>query len=328
MSKFNIGIVGATGSVGEELLSILEHSKIEVNNLKLFASERSNGTKVRFRGNEIIREPLNKDSAKGLDYMFFCTEASISQQFIPIFSKLGTICIDNSSAYRLSINVPLVIPEINSKTLKKHDNVIANPNCSTIIALMALYPLHKQFTLNGFCVSTYQAVSGTGKNGIMALENDLKGEHELSIETFGCQIAYNVIPRIGQIDTKGYSLEENKMQDESRKILEIEELKISAMCVRVPVLRAHSMSMFASFKKPFDLNIAIEILKHNRCIDFYENETFPCALQYSNKDKCGIGRLRKDEFLDNGSSFWVVGDQIRKGAALNAFQIMLAMESL
>lgn len=328
MPGLKIGIIGATGLVGEELIDIIEHSSVDISECRLFTSERSCGTKISIHGCEYRTEQPNIDSANGLDYIFFCADIETSRTFIPIYSKKGAICIDNSSAYRLVPNVPLIIPEINSKNLNLNDHVIANPNCSTIIALMALYPLHKLFSLSGFCVSTYQAVSGVGKNGFRALKADEAGDHKLACEIFGEQIAYNVIPKIGDIDESGYSSEENKMQYESRKILGDDSLKISAMCVRVPVARVHSMSIFANFQKKFDKSAAIDAFRDDKYLDFYDDDNFPCTLRYSKRDKCGIGRLRIDSFLDNGASFWVCGDQIRRGAAMNAFKIMLLRESL
>jgi aspartate-semialdehyde dehydrogenase len=193
---------------------------------------------------------------------------------------------------------------------------------------MALAPLHNAFTLRGFCVSTYQAVSGVGKSGISALMGDLEGNSDLAIDTFGHRIAFNVVPKIGKIYETGYSVEEQKMTDESRKILAKNNLKISAVCVRVPVIRTHSMSIFASFEKSIDLNQAKSALEQSGNIDFCGEGVFPCPLDAGGKDLCKVGRLRVDSFAENGLSMWVVGDQLRKGAALNAFQIMLALEKL
>ncbi|MDR2720818.1 MAG: aspartate-semialdehyde dehydrogenase [Puniceicoccales bacterium] len=328
MSGLKIGIVGATGLVGQELVSIIERSSLEVNDLRFFASGHSSGMYLNFRGESISVIELAEDVSFDLNYMFFCVCPRVSERFIPIFSKRGIVCIDNSSRYRLRDDVPLVIPEINSQTLKNHRNIIANPNCSTIIALMALAPLHEIFGLRGLCVSTYQAVSGVGKNGISALMNDLEGDSSLAIDTFGHRIAFNAVPKIGEIYETGYSVEEQKMSDESKKILARNDLRISAICVRVPVMRAHSMSIFASFEKLVDLNKAKSTLEQSENIDFCGEGIFPCALDVSEKDLCKVSRLRTDSFVENGLSMWVVGDQIRKGAALNAFQIMLALEKL
>ncbi|MDR0715448.1 MAG: aspartate-semialdehyde dehydrogenase [Puniceicoccales bacterium] len=328
MSGLKIGIVGATGLVGQELISIIDRSDLVVDDIRFFASERSSGISLNFREQEIPIAELYEDTFLNLNYLFFCSCPLISEMFIPIFSKRGIVCIDNSSRYRLQDDVPLVIPEINPQALEGHKNIIANPNCSTIIALMALVPLHEVFKLSGFCVSTYQAVSGAGRDGISALMDDLKGNHEESVETFGHQIAFNALPKIGEIDGEGYSVEEKKMCNESRKILDDSKLRISAMCVRIPVMRAHSISIFASFKKPINLKQAEDALERNENVNFYGENSFPCPLDMSGKNLCAVGRLRLDAFLENGLSMWVVGDQIRKGAALNAFQIMLALEHL
>jgi aspartate-semialdehyde dehydrogenase len=319
-----IGIVGATGLVGRELISIIERSGLGVDKFEVFASDRSSGTSISFRGDPILISQLSEDLALDLDYLFFCTRSEISAKFIPIFAERGIICIDNSSKFRLVDGVPLVIPEINLAALNDHKNIIANPNCSTIIALMALAPLHNAFGLRGFCVSTYQAVSGAGKNGVTSLIDDMNGDSELSMKIFGHQIALNVVPKIGEIDEIGYSTEEQKMCNESRKILAKNDLKVSAMCVRVPVMRAHSMSIFASFSVTPNLSEAKNILKENRYVDFHGEDSVPCPLDSGWNDFCSIGRLRPDSFVENGLSMWVVGDQIRKGAALNAFQIMLS----
>ncbi|MDR1255717.1 MAG: aspartate-semialdehyde dehydrogenase [Puniceicoccales bacterium] len=327
MSGLKIGVVGATGLVGQELVSILEQSELEVSGIKFFASERSSGTFLSFRNQNYPTTELRENDAPDLDYMFFCTCPRISAKFIPIFSERGIICIDNSSKYRMQADVPLVVPEINAHALKGHGNIIANPNCSTIIALMALAPLHNAFELSGFCVSTYQAVSGVGRSGVSALMDDLAGEHGTSMATFGQQIAFNALPQIGKIDETGYSFEEKKMCDESRKILNRNELRISAMCVRIAVMRAHSMAIFASFKKQIDPVQAENVLKQDKNIVFHGDGSFPCPIDVDGKNICEVGRLRMDSFIENGLSMWVVGDQVRKGAALNAFQIMLALEN-
>ncbi|MDR3273997.1 MAG: aspartate-semialdehyde dehydrogenase [Puniceicoccales bacterium] len=328
MNGLKIGIVGATGLVGQELASIIGQSDLVIDDLRFFASERSSGISINFRGQDITVSELCESDTPNLDYLFFCACPRISERFIPIFSKRGIVCIDNSSKYRMQDGIPLVVPEINSHALKGHQNIVANPNCSTIIALMALMPLHDAFELTGFCVSTYQAVSGVGKSGISALMNDLNGDHEASTKVFGHQIVFNALPKIGDIDETGYSTEEEKMRNESRKILDKSELRISAMCVRVPVMRAHSMSIFASFKKQVNPREAEEILRGSKSVDFCGDNSFPCPLDMGGKNLCAVGRLRMDSFVENGLSMWVVGDQIRKGAALNAFQIMLILEDL
>ncbi|MDR2776525.1 MAG: aspartate-semialdehyde dehydrogenase [Puniceicoccales bacterium] len=319
--SIKIGIIGATGIVGSEFISLLEERKISVTDLYLFASEKSDGKKIRFKDKNIRVEKLEKSKLENLDYSFFCSSEEISKKFIPVAAANDICCIDNSAAFRLHRDVPLVIPEINPHALENHKNIIANPNCSTIIALMALFPLHQRFGLSGFCVSTYQAVSGVGLAGIEALKQDMVGNFALSQDIFGEQILQNAIPKIGQFSLNGYSSEELKMSNESRKILSLQKLKVSSTCVRLPILRAHSMSIIARFRSPFDLDEAEQILSTNEHIDYFPN-AFPTPLKQACKNNVGIGRLRKDTFLKNAATMWAVGDQIRKGAALNAIQIM------
>ncbi|MDR1527971.1 MAG: aspartate-semialdehyde dehydrogenase [Puniceicoccales bacterium] len=323
--SIKIGIIGATGIVGSEFISLLEERKISVAGLCLFASEKSDGKEIHFNGENIRVEKLEKSKLKNLDYLFFCSSEEISKEFIPMAAANNICCIDNSAAFRLHRDVPLVIPEINPHALENHRNIIANPNCSTIIALMALFPLHRRFELSGFCVSTYQAVSGVGYSGIEALKQDIAGNFALSQDIFGEQILQNAIPQIGQFSPNGYSSEELKMSNESRKILSLPRLKVSSTCVRLPILRAHSMSIIAKFRNPFDLNEAERVLSTDEHIDYFPN-AFPTPLKQACKNNVGIGRLRKDTFLKNAATMWVVGDQIRKGAALNAIQIMECLE--
>ncbi|MDR2779254.1 MAG: aspartate-semialdehyde dehydrogenase [Puniceicoccales bacterium] len=323
--SIKIGIVGATGIVGSEFILLLEELKLSVSDLRLFASEKSDGRQIYFNGNGFVVEKLEKSKLKNLDYLFFCSSEEISKEFIPVAVANSICCIDNSAAFRLHQDVPLVIPEINPHALRNHKNVIANPNCSTIIALMALFPLHKRFELLGFCASTYQAVSGVGNSGIEALHRDIGGTFAMSQDVFGEQILQNAIPKIGQFYSNGYSSEELKMLNESRKILSLQRLKVSSTCVRLPILRAHSMSIIARFKKSFDLGEAERILSTNESVDYFSN-TFPTPLKQTGKNHIGIGRLRKDTFLKNAATMWIVGDQVRKGAALNAVQIMEYLE--
>ncbi|MDR2628835.1 MAG: aspartate-semialdehyde dehydrogenase [Puniceicoccales bacterium] len=319
--SIKIGIIGATGIVGSEFISLLEERKVSVADLSLFASEKSDGREISFNGKSIRVEKLEKSKLEDFDYLFFCSSEEISKEFIPTAAANNICCIDNSAAFRLRRDVPLVIPEINPHALENHRNIIANPNCSTIIALMALFPLHQRFGLSGFCVATYQAVSGVGCAGIEALKQDIIGNFALSQDVFGEQILQNAIPKIGQFFPNGYSSEELKMSNESRKILSLRKLKISATCVRLPILRAHSMSIIARFKKPFDLGEAERALSTDEHIDYFPS-SFPTPLRQACKNNVAIGRLRKDTFLKNAAAMWVVGDQIRKGAALNAIQIM------
>ncbi|MDR2432784.1 MAG: aspartate-semialdehyde dehydrogenase [Puniceicoccales bacterium] len=315
--SIKIGFIGATGIVGSEFISLLEERKISVADLCLFASEKSDGRKIHFNGKSITVEKLEKSKLKNLDYPFFCYNEEISKESISMGAENNICCIDNSAAFRLHRDAPFVIPEINPHAIENHRNIIANPNCSTIIALMALFPLHQRFELSGFCVSTYQAVSRVGYSGIEALKQDIVRNFALSQEVFGEQILQNAIPKIGQFSFNGYSSEELKMSNESRKILSLQKLKVSSTCARLPILRAHSMSIIAKFRSPLDRGEAEQILSSNKHIDYFPN-AFPTPLKQACKNNVGIGRLRKDTFLKNAATMWVVGDQIRQGVTLNA----------
>lgn len=315
--KLKIGIVGATGLVGKELLSILSEKLFNICELRLFSSENSANTSVRFNDTEITVKPIYSNCFNQLDYVFFCSNNLISETYIPIAVQSGAVVIDNSSHFRMINEVPLIIPEINWSSNFQNKKLFANPNCSTIIALTALYPLHKFFKLNGFHATTFQAASGYGRDALDALTaQNLEKQKAI----FGAQLTLNAIPKIGKCDELGATEEENKMVYESRKILHDNELKISATCVRIPVERAHSMSIIARFDESIDINLAKKLLmSYNNVI--YCDE-FPTPIVASMRDKCLIGRLRKDTFCDNALSMFVSCDQIRKGAALNAVQIL------
>ena len=325
MSK-KIGIVGATGLVGTELLSLFEEREVSFQELRLFASDKSFGKIVHCDEQEYEVERLVKDRLLGLDYIFFCSSKEVSHEYIPFAADHGACCIDNSASFRQDPKVPLVVPEINKEDARKHKGIIANPNCSTIIALMALFPLHKLFAMTGFCVSTYQAVSGVGYKGIKSLIDYSNKENSTSASVFGEQILHNAIPKIGDFFEDGYSSEEIKMLNESRKILSLQNLKVSATCVRVPVVRAHSMSIIAQFRKKVDLDMAKEGLTSADGVDFFDRGTFPTPLKQAGRNNISVGRLRVNTFLENALEMWVVGDQIRKGAALNALQIFELLE--
>lgn len=321
-----IGIIGATGSVGTELIKLMEEHNVVPSSLRLFASEHSVGKTLRLHGVDYVVEALSEDKLCNLDYAFFCSDAEISRQYVPMAASYGVCCIDNSSAFRTCPDVPLIVPEINAHAISRDARIIANPNCSTIIAMMALAPLHRAFTLSGFCVSTYQAVSGMGNQGIQALHDDIDGQSEQAYNIFGAPIAYNAIPQIGQFQESGYSSEECKMLYESRKILGNEHLRVSATCVRIPVWRAHAMSVIAQFVNPLTMSHVIELLENTPGVQYLHDPEYPTPLKQSKKNDIAVGRLRLDSFLDNALSLWVVGDQIRKGAALNALQIMECCE--
>jgi len=320
-------IVGATGAVGVEALAILERSHLPFKKIRLFSSARSAGSEIEFRGQKIVVEELKEDSFRGVDMAIFSAGGDISRRFAPIAAKEGCIVIDNSSAFRMDPSVPLVIPEINPEALKKHNNIIANPNCTTAVSLMALYPLHKEFFVKRIFAASYQAVSGTGAKAVAELERQVqqivRGE-PVTKEVYGKQIAFNVIPQVDVFLESGYTKEEMKMENEGRKIMNHPSFKASVTCVRVPVYRAHSVAIAAEFEKPITPKAARAVLRQAPGIDVVDDPSkleFPTPLEVSGKNNCQVGRIRTDCAFENGLSFWVVGDQLLKGAALNAVQI-------
>ncbi len=327
----HIAIVGATGAVGEEMLACLAERNFPMGELTLLASARSAGQKRTFRGEEITIQELTHDSFIGIDVALFSAGGGISLEYGPSAAAAGCVVIDNSSAFRMDPDVPLVVPEINPEAARSAPKkIIANPNCTTIISLMALYPLHKKFGLQSIIASSYQAVSGSGAAGIAELEAQTKaianGE-EITADMINCypkQIASNVIPHVDVFLEGGYTKEEQKMLHESRKILGLPELKVTCTCVRVPVYRSHSVSITAIFDNPVDVKEAQAVFADYPGIqlkDDAENEVYPTPLDTTCKDDCLVGRIRKDQVLKNALAIWVVGDQVRKGAALNAVQI-------
>jgi aspartate-semialdehyde dehydrogenase len=324
----NVAIVGATGAVGVEILSCLETRQFPCKSLKLLASARSAGKKVAFRGEMLTVEELTEDSFAGVDIALFSAGGDISRKFAPIAAAAGCVVIDNSSAFRQDPDVPLVVPEINPDAAFNHPrNIIANPNCTTIITLMALYPLHLAFGLKTIIASSYQAVSGSGQQGIAELENQVRAladGHPVSNKVYPCQIAFNVIPQIDSFTDSGYTKEELKMLNESRKILSLPNLNVTCTCVRVPVYRSHSISAIAQFERPVDVEAARKAYEGKPGIavkDDPSNNVWPTPLDTTCGDTCLVGRIRKDLAIDNALNLWVVGDQVRKGAALNAVQI-------
>lgn len=324
----NVAIVGATGAVGLELLNCLEQRDFPVKSLKLLASKRSAGKEMSFRGQPVIVEELTKDSFDGVDIALFSAGGDISREYAPIAGAAGCVVVDNSSAFRMDPDVPLVVPEINPEAALNHPrNIIANPNCTTIITLMALFPLHQQFGLKSIIASSYQAVSGSGWQGIVELDNQVKAilnDEEVETNVYPRQIAYNLIPQIDAFTDNGYTKEELKMLNESRKILSLPDLKVTCTCVRVPVYRSHSVSVSAVFDKPVDVVSAQATYADKPGVALMDNPAerlFPTPLDSTNGDTCYVGRIREDLTLDNAVALWVVGDQIRKGAALNAVQI-------
>lgn len=324
----HVAIVGATGAVGEEMRLCLEERNFPVGKLTLLASKRSVGKIFSYRGQEIAVKELTHDSFAGIDIALFSAGGSISKEFAPSAAAAGCVVIDNSSAFRMDHDVPLVVPEINPQAAANHPrNIIANPNCTTIISLMALAPLHQAFGLKAIIASSYQAVSGSGAQGIAELEQQVHAiANGLPLEqkVYLRQIAFNVIPQVDSFTDNGYTKEELKMLNEGRKILDLPELKVSCTCVRVPVYRSHSVAITAQFDKPVTADAARACYAGKNGIELMDdplNGKFPVPLDTTGKDDCLVGRIRKNLVLDNALDLWVVGDQVRKGAALNAVQI-------
>lgn len=330
---YTIGIVGATGAVGQELIALLESRSFPVKELRLLASARSAGKSMKFKGQDIQIEETRPEAFDGIDIVFFSAGASISRELAPEAVRRGCVVIDNSSAFRNDPQVPLVVPEVNAHVLAEHTGLIANPNCSTAIALMGLYPLHKAFGLKRFFAATYQAVSGSGVKGMVELEKQIKawvnGE-SVSPEAYAHPIAFNLFPHVDVFLEDGYTKEEQKMANESRKIMGLGNLAISTTCVRVPVMRAHSIAINAEFERPVDLAKARKAIEDADGVDLVDepaSNRYPTPQACTGVNNCAVGRLRVDSALDNGLSFFVAGDQILKGAALNAIQIAEALPS-
>lgn len=324
----HVAIVGATGAVGVEMLLCLEQRNFALSELTLLASARSAGKKMTFRGKEIVVKELTHDSFEGVDIALFSAGGGISKEYAPSAAAAGAVVIDNSSAFRMEEGVPLVVPEINPEAAKNRPKgIIANPNCTTIISLMALAPLHEKFGLESIIASSYQAVSGSGAQGIVELEEQVKAITEgapFTPKVYPRQIAFNVIPQVDVFTENGYTKEEMKMAYEGRKILGHPELKVSCTCVRVPVYRSHSVSITAKFKSEPTVEAARAAYEGKKGILVMDNpaeKLFPVPLDTTGKDDCLVGRIRKNLVLENALDLWVVGDQVRKGAALNAVQI-------
>jgi aspartate-semialdehyde dehydrogenase len=323
----HVTVVGATGAVGIEMLKTLEKREFPVGKLTLLASARSVGKTLKFRGQDIAVKELTKTSFSGIDIALFSAGGSTSKEYAPIAAQAGCVVVDNSSAFRMDDKVPLVIPEINAADVKWHKGIIANPNCTTAITLMALYPLHKAFGCKRIFASSYQAVSGTGAKAIEELRRQVDQVvhgQKVTREVYPHQIAFNVLPHVDSFLPTGYTKEEMKMENEGRKIMHHPNFQASVTCVRVPVYRAHSVAVSAEFEKQVTVEAALAVLKDAPGLDVVDNPAkseYPLPLYQSDQYNCAVGRLRKDCALDNGLCFWVSGDQLLKGAALNAVQI-------
>ena len=343
MKGYHVAIIGATGAVGQELLRVLERRNFPVANLRPIGSLRSAGKSIRFRGEPIRVQELGSESFDKIDIAFFSAGGEISRKYVPLACQADAIAIDNSSIFRMEPHVPLVIPEINAEDVRGHRGLIANPNCTTAVALMALYPLHRVFGVRRIFAASYQAVSGSGTRAIEELkrqttsavqEEESRPGSSASAEAtedkptpatvYPHPIAFNLLPHVDSFLESGYTREEMKMQNEGRKIMHLPEFCASVTCVRVPVYRAHSVAVNAEFEHPVSVERAREVLAKApgiELVDEPQSNRYPMPLNVTGKDNCQVGRVRVDCALENGLSFWVSGDQLLKGAALNAVQI-------
>jgi aspartate-semialdehyde dehydrogenase len=325
--EYSLAIVGATGAVGREMLEVLRRRNFPVGSIRLLASARSAGKTIAHDGEELVVEELTPESFAGCDIALFSAGGDISRHFAVAAVEAGCVVVDNSSAFRMDPSVPLVIPEINAEDARTHRGILANPNCTTAITLMGLHPLHRAFGLRRVIAASYQAVSGSGAQAMVELEEQtravLDGRTPIP-SVYPHPIAFNVIPQVDRFLETGYTKEEMKMQNESRRILHLPDFTASVTCVRVPVFRSHSVAVTAQFERPVDLTTARAALAAApglRVVDEPEQSSYPLPIETSGQDDCQIGRLRLDCALENALSFWISGDQLLKGAALNAVQI-------
>ena len=331
MKKYNVAILGATGAVGQEMLKVLEEYDIPVERLLPLASAKSAGGTVSFKGEDVKIEEAREDSFAGMDFVLGAVKNPMSKRFAPAIVKSGAVYIDNSSAFRMDPEVPLVVPEINGEDAFKNKGIIANPNCSSIITLMAVGGIARLSPIKSMVACTYQAVSGAGQAGLVELEAQMLALAEgkkPEAKVFPTQIAMNVIPHIGDELENGYTDEEMKMQNEGRRILHLPELKVTCTCVRVPVMRSHSISVTLRTARKVSVaeaNEAIRAFPGCRLIEDYDGRNYPTPLDTSNQDLVWVGRVREDLTDENGLTLWCCGDQIRKGAAANAVQILKRM---
>ena len=327
MKLYTVAILGATGAVGQEMMNILEERNFPVGKLVPLASARSAGKKLTFRGEEVVIQEACDTAFEGVDIVLGAAENDIAEKFAPAIVKAGAVFVDNSSAFRLDPNVPLIVPEVNPEDAKNHKGIISNPNCSTIITVTAVNALNSIAPIQSMVTSTYQAVSGAGVAGMAELENQVKALQEgkeVDVKTFAYQIAFNLIPQIGGEQFEGYTSEEMKMQNEGRKIMHLPQLNVSCTCVRVPVMRSHSISVQLKFDRPVSVEEAREVLAKApgvKLVDYLKNKQYPMPLDTSGQDIVFVGRIRPDLTDENGLCLWCCGDQVRKGAATNCIQI-------
>ena len=327
MKQYTVAVLGATGAVGQEMIKILQERNFPVGKLKPLASARSAGKTLKFRGEDVTIEEARDEAFEGVDIVLGAAENDIAKRFAPAIVKAGAVFVDNSSAFRLDPKVPLIVPEINPEDVKNHHGIISNPNCSTIITVTAVNALNALSPIRTMTASTYQAVSGAGAGGpieLMAEVDALREGKTYEPKIFSHQIAFNLIPQIGGEQFEGYTSEEMKMQNEGRKIMHLPELKVSCTCVRVPVVRSHSVSIVVRTKEKISVERARELIAAApgcRLVDDLANKRYPMPLETSDQDLVFVGRIRDDLTSDNGLNIWCCGDQVRKGAATNAVQI-------
>ena len=323
----NVAILGATGAVGREMMKILAERSFPVEELRLLASPRSAGQKLLWQGRELTVQPAEDSAFEGMDIVLGAAENDIAKRFAPAIVKTGAVFVDNSSAFRMDPNVPLVIPEINPEDVRRHKGIIANPNCTTIVSLVAINALNQDSPIQSIIASSYQAVSGAGAGGPRELMEEVELLREgkpVHPQVFQYQIAYNVIPQIGGEAYEGYTSEVMKMQNEGRKIMHLPNLQVSCTCVRVPVVRSHSVSLVVRTREKISVQRARELIAAApgcRLVDDLSSRRYPMPLDTSNQDTVFVGRIREDLTCDNGLNIWCCGDQVRKGAATNAVQI-------
>lgn len=323
----NVAILGATGAVGREMMKILAERSFPVEELRLLASPRSAGQKLLWQGRELTVQPAEDSAFEGMDIVLGAAENDIAKRFAPAIVKAGAVFVDNSSAFRMDPNVPLVIPEINPEDVRRHKGIIANPNCTTIVSLVAINALNQDSPIQSIIASSYQAVSGAGAGGPRELMEEVELLREgkpVHPQVFQYQIAYNVIPQIGGEAYEGYTSEEMKMQNEGRKIMHLPDLQVSCTCVRVPVVRSHSVSLVVRTREKISVRRARELIAAApgcRLVDDLASRRYPMPLDTSDQDTVFVGRIREDLTCDNGLNIWCCGDQVRKGAATNAVQI-------
>ena len=327
MKLYTVAVLGATGAVGQEMMNLLEERNFPIKELIPLASARSAGKCLKFRGEDVLIREACDTAFEGVDIVLGAAENDIAEKFAPAIVKAGAVFVDNSSAFRLNPDVPLVVPEVNPQDAKNHKGIISNPNCSTIITVTAVNALNKISPIQSMVASTYQAVSGAGVAGMAELENQIKalsaGE-TVDVKTFAYQIAYNLIPQIGGEQVDGYTSEEMKLHFEGRKIMHLPEMNVSCTCVRVPVMRSHSISVKLHFDRPVSVEEAREVLKDApgvKLVDDLPNKQYPMPLDTTGQDIVYVGRIRPDLTDENGLCLWCCGDQVRKGAATNCVQI-------